>query len=171
MLNFHLVWNTSRCEWLYVCLFVFMVLSYSSFEIRSKQPRALQLLTKMLIRLCPIWEGLVLLYWNFLFNCVVWLYIFMSRAVFWWAHRARYKGWVEINYPTVLIVNFVNISEQKESRQDMQRDMWYMVCDECGGVFWLVEKTSCQSGSFNWTSNNLFKSCRVMQLPWFPQTC
>ena len=37
---------------------------------------------------------------------------------------------------------------------------WYGVCDECGGgVFRLVEKTTCQSGSFNWTNNNFFKSC------------
>ena len=65
MLNFHLVWNTSRYERLYVCLFVFMVLFCSSFGSRSERPRALQ---QMLIRLCPMWEGLLLLYQNFLFS-------------------------------------------------------------------------------------------------------
>ena len=67
MLNFHLVWNTSRYERLYVCLFVFMVLFCSSFGSRSERPRVLQLLIKMLIR-CLMWEGLVLLYRNFLFK-------------------------------------------------------------------------------------------------------
>ena len=65
VLNFHLVWNTSRYERLYVCLFVFMVLFFSSFGSRSERPRALQLLIKMVIRWCLIWEGLVLLYQNF----------------------------------------------------------------------------------------------------------
>ena len=31
-----------------------------------------------------------------------------------------------------------------------------------GAVFWLVEKTTCQSGSFNWTNNNLFTNCCVV---------
>ena len=53
---------------LYVCLFVFMVLFCSSFGSRSERPRALQLLIKMLIRWCLMWEGLVLLYRNFLFK-------------------------------------------------------------------------------------------------------
>ena len=62
VLNFHLVWNTSR-----YCLFVFMVIFRSSFGSRSERPCVLQLLIKMLIR-CLMWEGLVLLYRNFLFN-------------------------------------------------------------------------------------------------------
>ena len=45
-----------------------MVLFCSSFGNRSEWPRALQLLIKMLIRLCLSWEGLVLLYQNFLFK-------------------------------------------------------------------------------------------------------
>ena len=45
-----------------------MVLFCSSFGSRSKRPRALQLLIKMLIRLCLMWEGLHLLYRNFLFK-------------------------------------------------------------------------------------------------------
>ena len=57
-----LVWNTSRYKWLYVCLFVFMVLFCSSCGSRSEWPRALQLLIKMLIRLCLKWEGLFFLY-------------------------------------------------------------------------------------------------------------
>ena len=43
-----------------------MVLLCSSFGSRSEQPCALQLLIKMLIRLCLMWEALVLLY--FVFN-------------------------------------------------------------------------------------------------------
>ena len=43
-----------------------------SFGSRSKRPRALQLLIKMLIRLCLMREGLVLSYWNFLFNSSQW---------------------------------------------------------------------------------------------------
>ena len=65
VLNFHLVWNTSRYERLYVCLFVFIVLFCSSFGSRSKGPCALKFLIKMLIRLYLMWEGLVLLYRNF----------------------------------------------------------------------------------------------------------
>ena len=66
VLNFHLVWNTSRYERLYVCLFVFMVLFPSSFGSRSEWPRALQLLIKMLISWCP--RGLFFLYRNFVFK-------------------------------------------------------------------------------------------------------
>ena len=66
VLNFHLVWNTSRYERLYTCLFVFMVLFCSSFGSRSERPRTLQLLIKMLIRLWLMWEGHVLLYRNLL---------------------------------------------------------------------------------------------------------
>ena len=69
VLNFHhLVWNTSRYERLYVYLFVFMVSFCSSFGSRSERPRALQLLIKVLIRWCLMWEGLVLLYQNFLLS-------------------------------------------------------------------------------------------------------
>ena len=70
VLNFHLVWNTSRYKRLYVCLFVFMVLFCSSFGSRSKGPCALQLLIKMLIRWCLMWEGLVFLYRNFVFKTI-----------------------------------------------------------------------------------------------------
>ena len=34
--------------------------------------------------------------------------------------------------------------------------------------FCLVEKTTCQSGSFNWMNNNLCKSCHVVRLPVSP---
>ena len=34
----------------------------------------------------------------------------------------------------------------------------------CGGVFWLVEKTTCQSGSSKWTNDNLFKNCHVVAI-------
>ena len=95
VLNFHLVWNTSRYERLYVCLFVFMVLFCSSFRSRSERPRALQLLIKMLIRLCLMWEGLVLLYRNFLFKvntalCIV----YCTCAILIWrsSARARYEA-------------------------------------------------------------------------------
>ena len=57
-----------KVQMVYVCLFVFMVLFCSSFGSRSERPRALQLLIKMLIRWCRMWEGLVLLYRNFLFK-------------------------------------------------------------------------------------------------------
>ena len=70
VLNFHLVWNTSIYERLYVCIFVFVVLFCSSLGSRSERPRALQLLIKMLIRWCLMWEGLILLYRNFLFNLI-----------------------------------------------------------------------------------------------------
>ena len=50
-----------------------------------------------------------------------------------------------------------------------RRAAWYVVRDECGEVFWFVEKKKkmnekkpCQSSSFNWTNNNLFKSCHVV---------
>ena len=68
MLNFHLIWNTSRYERLYVCLFVFVVLFCNSFGSRLERPCVLQLLVKMLIRLCLMWEGLALLYRNFVFK-------------------------------------------------------------------------------------------------------
>ena len=42
---------------------------------------------------------------------------------------------------------------------------WHIVRDEWGGVFWLVEKTTRQSGSFNWMNNNLYKRCQVVWLP------
>ena len=37
----------------------------------------------------------------------------------------------------------------------------------CGAwwVRWSLKKKTCQSGSFNWINNNLFKSCHVVQLP------
>ena len=60
--NFHLVWNKSRYERLYVCLFLFMVLLCNSFGIMSEVHGALQLLIKILIRWCPMLEGLVLLW-------------------------------------------------------------------------------------------------------------
>ena len=60
VLNLHLkVWKH--------LLIVFMVLFCCSFGSRSKRLRVLQLL-KMLIRLCLMWDGLVLLYWNFVFK-------------------------------------------------------------------------------------------------------
>ena len=71
VLNFRLVWNTSRYERLHTCLaclFVFMVLICNSFGPSSERPRAVQLLIKMLIRLFLKYEGLVLLYRNFVFN-------------------------------------------------------------------------------------------------------
>ena len=49
-----------------------------------------------------------------------------------------------------------------------RRAAWYVVRNECGEVFWFVEKKKwmekkpCQSSSFNWTNNNLFKSCHVV---------
>ena len=49
-------------------LICFCDLFCSSFRSRSKRPCVLQLLIKMLIKLCLLWEGLVLLYWNFLFK-------------------------------------------------------------------------------------------------------
>ena len=55
VLSFHLVWNTSRHERLYVCLFVFMVLFCSSFRSRSEQPRP------TLIRWCLMWESLTIM--------------------------------------------------------------------------------------------------------------
>ena len=60
---------SSMYEQLYmICLFVFMVLFCSSLGSRSERPCALQLLIKMLIRWCLMWEGLFLLYRNFLFK-------------------------------------------------------------------------------------------------------
>ena len=51
--------------WLYACLFGLMDLFCISFGSWSERPCVLQLLIKMLIRLCLMWEGLVLLYQNF----------------------------------------------------------------------------------------------------------
>ena len=59
-------------------------------------------------------------------------------------------------------------------RKLARRAAWHVVRDEWGGVFWLVEKTTCQSGSFNWMNNNLFKRCHVVRLPVSPnvlKTC
>ena len=67
--NFHLVWQKSRYERLYVSLFLF-VLFCNSFGSRPERSGALQLLIKMLIRLYVMWEGLVLLYRNFVSNQV-----------------------------------------------------------------------------------------------------
>ena len=53
---------------LHACLFVFMVLICNSFGTRLEWPCMLQILIKMIIRLCLMWEGLVLLYWNFMFK-------------------------------------------------------------------------------------------------------
>ena len=68
-LNFHLVWNTCTLRyvwmWPYACLFGLMDLFCISFGSWSERPCVLQLLIKMLIRLCLMWEGLVLLYKNF----------------------------------------------------------------------------------------------------------
>ena len=44
-------------------------------------------------------------------------------------------------------------------RKLTRRAAWHMVRDEWGDVFWLVEKTTCQSGSFKWTNNNLCERC------------
>ena len=40
---------------------------------------------------------------------------------------------------------------------------WYVVRDQCGGVFWLVQKATCKLIN-NWTIS-LFKSCHVVQFP------
>ena len=80
MLNFHLIWKTSRYEWLYVCLFVLMVLFCSCFGNRSQQPYVLQLLIEMLIRssdvggACPFILELPLLndFYQLTFTCEMW---------------------------------------------------------------------------------------------------
>ena len=51
----------------------------SSFRSRSERPHALQLLIKMLIRLCLMWEGLVLLYQNFFLNAQLLLVYMYNR--------------------------------------------------------------------------------------------
>ena len=56
--NFHLVWNKSRYERLYFCLFLLIALICNSFGSRTERSGALQLLIKMLIRWCVMWEGL-----------------------------------------------------------------------------------------------------------------
>ena len=61
---------------LLICLYGFILTS--SFGSRSEWPRALQLLIKMLIRRCLMWEGLVLLYRNFVFKVT---YTLSVRAV------------------------------------------------------------------------------------------
>ena len=58
-------------------------------------------------------------------------------------------------------MNFVNISEQKESWQDMQHDTWCMM-SVVEYFDWLIEQPVNQVPST--VLNNLFKRCHVVQL-------
>ena len=112
--------------------------------------------------------------WKNIFKRAVWLYIFTSRAVFWWALRARYKGRVKNiqQYCTLKCLISYLLSNCFDSefckhiwtkRKLARREAWYVERDWYRGVFWLVEKITCQSGSLNWTKNH--SNVVVIRLP------
>ena len=75
---------------------------------------------------------------------------------------------IQYYYPTVSIVNFVNLTYLNKTKVGKTRGV---VRDECVEHFDWSNKQPVNQVPFNWTNNNLFKSCHVVRLPQFLQTC
>ena len=89
--------------------------------------------------------------------------------------KPRYKGRVKIYSNTTLLKCLISYLLSNCFDSQFCKHIWtkrkltrraaeYMFCDEQGGVFWLVEKTTSQSGSFQLNKQFIQKLCSVVAI-------